>query len=172
MLTKGAETAAVCTQLASSAAQGGATCSQTQVATTDSTSYSKPTTYSTANSPAVVVPTKTPETSGIEGQSMSEVQDAGAPVTVWTTTTVAAPCESSPPPVSPPAATESATPSNTCECPDEGHTEPTASIPAETSGIEGSAYSSDAPIETTASGTNDGSWAGKPTVSVPKILLC
>lgn len=145
MLSKGAETAAVCTQLASSALAAGSTCSQTQVATTDSTSYSKPTSYSTAPNPtAPVEPTAIPTTGGIEGQSIN----SPAVVTEWTTTTVAAPCEPTTPPV------VSAT--NTCECSDE-----TASQPAETGGIEGQSYSS----ETPATPSSNDNWAGKCTTT-------
>lgn len=143
MLSKGAETAAVCTQLASSALAAGSTCSQTQVATTDSTSYSKPTSYSTAPNPTPPAePTAMPTTGGIEGQSIS----SPAVVTEWTTTTVAGPCAPTTPPV--------ASATNTCECP-EAAGSTTSSPDAVTGGIEGQSYSSDA------STSSNNNWAGK-----------
>jgi hypothetical protein len=148
MLSKGAETAAVCTQLASSAVAAGSTCSQTQVATTDSTSYSAPTSYSTAPNPTPhVTPTAKPTTSGIEGQSISSSQ---AVITEWTTTTVPAPCETT-------ASPSEAAPTDTCECPDE-HPATTSSAPLETGGIQGQSYSSSAAAP---SDTSSGDWAGE-----------
>ena len=143
MLSKGATTAAVCTQIASSVVAAGTTCPQTDVATTDSTSYSKPTSYSTAPNRSPVEPTPKPTTSGIEGQAIS----SQAVITEWTTTTVSASCE------------PTAVASDTCECSD-SYATPTSSPALVTSGIEGQSISSE-PAVTTSSTPAEGNWAGR-----------
>lgn len=163
-LVNGAQAPATCSELASSVAAKSTTCVWQPVRTTDSTGYSAPTSYSIAPGPSSAITSAKPYTSGIEGQSISYETGSAGTVTQWTTTTLPAPCE----PTEAPTTTESVN-TNTCECTDyvpsstADSSSSTSSWAPETSSIEGSAYSSEAPSSTWSSTSIEsdiGAWAG------------